>query len=80
MIVLKISDKDAQQLAIVEKIDTLSLAKKVITEPQRVNPLMIAYDKEYEGFQQIESGLVELEELVRQWYECRCDKYELTEE
>jgi len=76
MVHLIISEKDPKQMTIVDGIKSLSLAHQIRFESQRIEPLMIAYGKEYEGFYPINIGLIELEKLVEGWYECRCDKYE----
>lgn len=80
MITLNIHNDDPEQSKIVEKIQSMSLAHQVNISEQPIRPVMIAYGKEYVGFEAISVGILELERLVKDWYECRCDKYEFDEQ
>ncbi|MGB3585208.1 MAG: hypothetical protein WBA23_01650 [Tunicatimonas sp.] len=79
MIILNIHHTDPEQHKIAQKIQSMSLAHRVNISEQPVLPVMTAYDKEYVGLEAIATGILELEQLVEDWYECRCDKYKFDE-
>jgi hypothetical protein len=76
MILFKISKETPEQLALLEIIQSMSLAHEVEHIQPFDLPVMIAYGKKHEGIDSIKEGISEVEKLVESWYECRCDKYE----
>lgn len=80
MIILNIDKQDPEQLKIAEQIQSMSLTHKLEPQEDSMLPKMNAYGKEYIGFESISNGILELEQLVKDWYECRCDKYEFDEQ
>jgi len=76
MILLKIAKEIPEQIATLERIQSMSLAHKVEYIKPSDPPEMVAYGEIYKGIKSINECIYELEDFVDAWYECRCDKFE----
>ncbi|MEQ8556428.1 MAG: hypothetical protein RLO17_17880 [Cyclobacteriaceae bacterium] len=75
MIHLIISDKDPQQVELKERLDSLSLARKIDIDTTTKQPVLAHDKKNYTGIDDITQYLDEMEAYMKQWYACRCDMY-----
>ena len=76
MIELHISPKIECHVRLKDRLEEMSLARKVIESEQTKIPLLKQGTESYKGCDDINSFLIGFESFVEQWYECRCDKYE----
>ncbi|MEL6534950.1 MAG: hypothetical protein AAFQ98_06030 [Bacteroidota bacterium] len=75
MIQLIISPTNQDHQKTLEQIEVMTLAKKVVYQEVK-EPVLIDNEVEYHGVGAIGKYLEEMEQVLAQWYECRCDKYE----
>lgn len=75
MIHLTISDKDPKQLQLKERLDDLSLARKIDMDAAATQPVLVHDKESYTGIEDITNYLDEMEAYMRNWYACRCDMY-----
>ena len=80
MIELHISPKIDCHLQLKERLEDMSLARKVIESEETKIAILTEGDKQYYGCEQIELFLAEYETFKKRWYECRCDKYEFDDD
>ena len=76
MIELQISSKIECHLNLKERLEEMSLARKVIESAKIKIPLLKEGSEIYEGCENINSFLSKYDTFVDQWYEDRCDKYD----
>jgi hypothetical protein len=76
MIELRISPNIECHLLLKERLEEMSLARRIIESPKTKIPLLKEGGEAYKGCEGINSFLIKYESFVEQWYECRCDKYE----
>lgn len=76
MIELQISPYIESHLRLKEKLEKMSLARKVIESSKTKVPSLKEGVDTYIGYDSVDSFLTEYESFVGQWYACRCDKYE----
>ncbi len=76
MISLTISPQDPRQEFLQEKLESLSLARRVSFDTGAQLPILVHNGKTYQGLASVQAYLNELENLVADWYECTCDKYD----
>ncbi|HAA12794.1 MAG TPA: hypothetical protein DCE41_14330 [Cytophagales bacterium] len=75
MIELIISPSNRAHLGALERIESMTLAKRIQYKEDQ-EPTLLDGGQEYRGLEKIDAYLDEMEQIVAQWYECRCDKYE----
>jgi len=75
MIHLTISDQDPKQVQLMERLDDLSLARKIDLDASAQQPVLVHDKKSYTGIDDITKYLDEMEVYMKQWYACRCDMY-----
>jgi len=75
MIELTISATNPKHQDVLERIESMTLAKRV-TYAEVDQPTIKEGDQEYRGLEAMRKYLDEMEAVLAQWYECRCDKYE----
>ena len=80
MIMLSINPCDVQQTLLEDRIEAIALARKVHYDHKLEQAQLSHTGHTYSGVEAIEKYLAELEGLLSQWYECRCDKWEILEE
>ena len=73
MIYLAISPNHPDHRQIVERLETLSLARKVKEDSQLKEPILSHNGKQFEGTKAILSYLEEFESFMNEWYACLCD-------
>ncbi len=79
MIILRYNPQIPEQEAFKNSIESMTLAHRYeIIDPTEI-PMMIAYGKEYKGISSISRGILELEQLLITWNQCRCDMFEFEE-
>ena len=76
MIELQISPNIDCHLHLKERLEEMSLARKVIESKKTKIPLLKEGGEIYTGCKEINFFLDKYESIVEKWYECRCDKYE----
>lgn len=76
MIELQISPNIDCHLHLKERLEEMSLARKVIESKETKIPLLKEGSETYTGCEDINSFLNQYESVVAKWYECTCDKYE----
>ena len=72
MIVLTASPEAPAYPEILEKLEELSLAKKIIASPEEKEIILTDGDEVYKGKDAILAHLDELGRIVHQWYDCHC--------
>jgi len=75
MIHLIISDKDPKQVELKERLDGLSLARKIDIDPSKIQPVLLDKHETYQGIDEVTKYLDEVELYMKEWYACRCDMY-----
>lgn len=76
MLNLSLSFKSKEDLAIKERIERLSLARKIEIVEKLDYPVLRHEKKIFTGVTEIITYLDEFNLFYDKWYECRCDKYE----
>ncbi len=76
MLQLTISDKDPAQVALKERIEDLSLSRKITINNALKLPVLKHDHEVYEGSEKISRYLDEFEVYMKNWYACRCDMFE----
>jgi hypothetical protein len=76
MFKLTLSSKSKEHLAIKERLEALSLARKIDIVEQLDYPVLRHDNKNFTGVTEIMTYLDEFDLFYDRWYECRCDKYE----
>ncbi|MDW3646564.1 MAG: hypothetical protein R8P61_05870 [Bacteroidia bacterium] len=72
MLVLTASPTSTAYQSIVEKLEELSLAKKLLPSEQEEEISLKDGEEVYVGEEAILSHLDELARIVHQWYDCHC--------
>ncbi len=76
MIELQISPKIECHLNLKERLEKMSLARKVTESTKTKIPILKEGSETYKGCEDINSFLTKYDSFIDQWYECRCDKYD----
>jgi len=74
MIRLKVNPEKPDQLQLQERLKELSLAHQLILSENLIEPELEEGDQSLTGIVSIHQHIDELEKVLSQWYDCRCDK------
>jgi hypothetical protein len=73
MITLHISLQKPNHRDIKERLEEITIPSEIINLPENSKPFLKDGQKVYQGKNEINNFLLELEKFVDKWYECQCD-------